>query len=49
MVIALPAASTSKALQGLKGLHKGGIRYPIPSWGAQLQAPSLLKKEAPED
>jgi uncharacterized protein (DUF169 family) len=49
MVMALPAASISKALLGLKGLSKGGIRYPIPSWGAQVQAPSLLQKEAPEE
>jgi uncharacterized protein (DUF169 family) len=49
MVIAIPAASVSKALHGLEGLSKGGIRYPIPSWGAQVQAPSLLQKEAPED
>jgi len=49
MVIALPAAVAGKVLQGLKGLYKGGIRYPIPSWGAQVQAPSLLEKEAPEE
>jgi len=49
MVIALPAISADKVLRGLKGLHKGGIRYPIPSWGAQVQAPSLLEKEAPEE
>jgi uncharacterized protein (DUF169 family) len=49
MVIAIPAASVAKILEGLKGLHKGGIRYPIPSWGAQVQAPSLLDKEAPEE
>jgi uncharacterized protein (DUF169 family) len=49
MVIALPAASVDKAIRGLKGLHQGGIRYPIPSWGAQVPAPSLLRKEAPED
>jgi uncharacterized protein (DUF169 family) len=45
MVIALPATSVDKVLAGLKGLHEGGIRYPIPSWGAQVQAPSLLDKE----
>jgi uncharacterized protein (DUF169 family) len=49
MVMALPAASVDKALSGLKGLHQGGIRYPIPSWGAQVQAPSLLQKEATEE
>jgi uncharacterized protein (DUF169 family) len=49
MVMALPAASVEKALSGLTGLHQGGIRYPIPSWGAQVQAPSLLQKESPED
>jgi uncharacterized protein (DUF169 family) len=49
MVMALPAASVKKALSGLKGLHQGGIRYPVPSWGAQVQAPSLLQKEANEE
>ncbi len=48
MVIALPAANVGKVLEGLKGLHNGGIRYPIPSWGAQVQAPSLLEKEEPQ-
>jgi len=48
MVVALPAASVGKVLAGLKGLHEGGIRYPIPSWGAQVQAPSLLEKEEPQ-
>lgn len=45
MVIALPANVVGKALEGLKGLHQGGIRYPIPSWGAQVKAPSLLDKD----
>jgi uncharacterized protein (DUF169 family) len=49
MVMALPTASVNKALGGLKGLHQGGIRYPIPSWGAQVPAPSLLQKEALEE
>lgn len=49
MVIALPAAGVARALNGLKGLYEGGIRYPIPSWGAQVKAPSLLEKDAPKD
>jgi uncharacterized protein (DUF169 family) len=47
MVIALLAKSVDKTIQGLKGLHEGGIRYPIPPWGAQVKAPSLLEKEEP--
>jgi uncharacterized protein (DUF169 family) len=47
MVMALPTASVDRVLNGLKGLHQGGIRYPVPSWGAQVQAPSLLDKEEP--
>ncbi|MGD9117274.1 MAG: DUF169 domain-containing protein [Dehalococcoidia bacterium] len=49
MVIALPTASVAKVLEGLKGLYQGGIRYPIPSWGAQVKAPSLLDQEASEE
>lgn len=48
MVMALPTTSVAKVLEGLKGLRQGGVRYPIPSWGGQVQAPSLLDKEASE-
>ena len=44
MVMALPGTSIDKVLRGLKGIYKGGIRYPIPCWGAQASAPSLLQK-----
>ena len=47
MVTALPGTSVDKVLRGLKGIYKGGIRYPIPYWGAQATAPSLLQKGTP--
>jgi uncharacterized protein (DUF169 family) len=47
MVMALPVTSVDKVLRGLKGIYKGGIRYPIPCWGAQAPAPSLLQKGNP--
>jgi uncharacterized protein (DUF169 family) len=43
MVMGLPVTSVDKVLRGLKGIYKGGIRYPIPCWGAQASAPSLLR------
>ena len=47
MVMALPVTSVDKVLRGLEGIYKGGIRYPIPYWGAQVSAPSLLQKGNP--
>lgn len=42
MVMALPVAYIDKVLQGLEGIHKGGVRYPIPLWGAHVTVPSRV-------
>ena len=42
MVIGIPAAQMEKVVQGLAGLHKRGVRYPIPFSGAQLDVTTRL-------
>jgi len=42
MVIAIPSDQMEKMLNGLIGLHKRGVRYPIPYSGPQLDVCSKL-------
>jgi uncharacterized protein (DUF169 family) len=42
LVIAIPANQMEKLLQGLQGLSKRGVRYPIPYAGAQLDVVTKL-------
>ena len=43
MVMALPPAYLEKVVEGLEGLYKRGIRYPISHFGAQVDpSPGLL-------
>ena len=43
MVMALPPAYLEKVVEGLEGLYKRGIRYPISLFGAQVDpSPGLL-------
>ena len=42
LLIAIPANQMEKLLQGLQGLSKRGVRYPIPYAGAQLDVVTKL-------
>jgi uncharacterized protein (DUF169 family) len=45
MAFAFPAAMAGDLLEGLKGTHKGGIRYPIPHYlRYQAEFPATYKK-----
>jgi len=35
MLLAMPPAEFARGIEGLQGLGKVGLRYPIPPWGAQ--------------
>ncbi|WP_078428276.1 DUF169 domain-containing protein [Alkalihalobacterium alkalinitrilicum] len=43
LLIALPPQDLIKALEGLKHLHRNGLRYPIPQYGIQMDARSGLQ------
>jgi uncharacterized protein (DUF169 family) len=42
LVIAIPSGQMAKVLEGLSGLSKRGVRYPIPYSGAQLDVVTKL-------
>ncbi len=46
MVMAIPVTYIDKVLEGLEGIYKGGVRYPIPFWGAHVAVPSRIVRDA---
>ncbi len=42
LLMALPPSYLPKAIEGLAGLDKRGLRYPIPSWGIQSDPAASL-------
>ena len=42
MVFAIPSKQIEKAINGLQGLSKRGVRYPIPYAGSQLDVVTKL-------
>ena len=48
MVIALPPRYIAKAIEGMQGLSKAGLRYPIPLWGAQADPSEGLGYSYPD-
>ena len=40
MLLAMPADEFVRGMEGLEGLSKAGLRYPIPPYGPQMD-PSL--------
>ncbi len=49
MVIALPPRYVPKAIEGLQGLAKSGLKYPIPLWGAQADPAAGLAFSYPDE
>jgi uncharacterized protein (DUF169 family) len=48
MVIAMPPRYLPKAIEGLQGLGKAGLKYPIPLWGAQADPSAGLAFSYPD-
>ncbi len=48
MLMALPPRFLPKAIEGLQGLAKAGLKYPIPLWGAQADPSAGLAFSYPD-
>jgi len=49
LIIALPPAAVARTLEGLRGLFKVGLRYPIPYFGAEADASPTLERAYGEE
>jgi uncharacterized protein (DUF169 family) len=49
LVIALPAGELERAISGIKKLSSVGLRYPIPSIGAQSEVMNILARSYSQD